>query len=127
MFVPNPNQSALGVESDYFTHSKPIKKKPTKPRQPKLGLIRDIEKMWDRAKDIIDEYQLEEMTDDEYKKDLQENVVIKSDAFSKANADYKVASDKFQPVNSAYQIVKLENDKIEDELEKLEREILQCD
>lgn len=114
-------------QSTFSAHTKPPKKKPTKPRQPKLGLIRDIEKLWAEAKHIIEDYRLAEEDIDEYKKGLESDVSNKSEALLEAEAELKVEEDKFDPIEARFKVQQIEDLKLQKELEELEREILDCD
>lgn len=73
--VSKDSENDMSLDSSqYLTHRKPSKKKPTKPRQPKLGLVRDIERLWTDAREIIDEYQLDQTDELLYKKGLEAKI-----------------------------------------------------
>ena len=87
----------------------------------------DIERMWEQAREIIDEYQMEEMDDEQYRKEIRENHCRQSKSYNEVEEGYKQAKDRFDPVNSSYQVAKIENDKLDQELARIEQEILDCD
>jgi len=83
--------------------------------------MRDIDKLWEEAKRIIDEYKLGEMDIKQYQEKQECEVLLHSDSFLEAEANLKVQEDLLKPVETQMMVEQVESNMLDDELEKLER------